>query len=104
MICLPRVATGTTQAKVRYTPGECSEIDGCWCFTPEGLKVISQKYIELKKCRASLVATKELFDRQYKDFHGDQGQSWWQDPYVIIGGVTVTVGVTALVTYALVKK
>lgn len=83
--------------------GSCEEIKYSKCYTEEQLKKISDGIIELRKCRIELSEKNSLIDQRLIHGPGMQEFSWYQEPTVIIGGLVVTIGITSVMTYLIIK-
>lgn len=73
------------------------------CYNPEQMQKLAEGLTDLKKCKIALAEKDHLIQESLMRFD-DTGPAWWQEPSFVVGGMVVSVSVTALVTYLIVRK
>jgi hypothetical protein len=73
-------------------PGDCMTDDECICFTGTMADLVTQRLIELEKCR-SKVESLEKFNDKVAPVAVPIQPYWWQEPTFVIGGIVVGVSV-----------
>lgn len=74
------------------------------CYSELEVQKIAEAITELEKCENELFL-KNAFIENRINAKEPAHLAWWQDPVVIVGGISISIGLTAAVTtYILVGK
>ena len=93
------------QALDDSTPSKDCEIfvkdDTCYCYKKEEVKRLAQAILELKQCEIALEKKQLLIDERLLRFPDAPGPSWWQEPYMIGGAVTLSFTLGVIMAFAM---
>jgi len=74
------------------------------CLDSRDQTKISKAIKDLLKCQIDLDAKNKLIDERLITYQNTPTTTWWQEPSVIVGGVTVSFCLGALVAYSMTRK
>jgi len=77
-------------------PSGCMTDDECVCFSGTLADLVSERLLELEKCR-SKVESLEKFNDKMVPVAVPLEPYWWQEPEFVIGGIVVGVSVGAVI-------
>lgn len=81
----------TTSIATAQTPEVCPNFNDCECYNTTELAKIRRGILDLRKCEIRVEEQDALIQERLTLWQGsNHEQAWWQDPYFVWGGITVS--------------
>lgn len=88
-----------------FLPKDCFDQGvECSCYKKEDIDKIAKGVVELKTCKIELGEKERFIQERMMNPDGiNPAIAWWQEPSIIVGGFVVTLSLTGIITYFVVK-